>query len=163
MLSDNTCANLLLARIGGPIALTAFWHSTGDFVTRLDRYEPLSRHSRPGEDTTTPAAMAGSLRRFMLGNVLSPASSRLLTRWMLDCKTGTDPLRAGLSNTWLVGDKTAGNSRDAVGDIAVAWPEPAWPIVICAYTQGDSAAVPRLRSISGGSSDDNSHKTYLKA
>ena len=29
-LSDNTCANLLLARVGGPAALTAFWRSTGD-------------------------------------------------------------------------------------------------------------------------------------
>src|SRR5437899_9203412 len=35
-LSDNTCANLLLARVGGPPALTAFWRSTGDTVTRLD-------------------------------------------------------------------------------------------------------------------------------
>jgi beta-lactamase class A len=29
-LSDNTCANALLARVGGPSALTAFWHSIGD-------------------------------------------------------------------------------------------------------------------------------------
>ena len=27
-LSDNTCANLLLARSGGPAALTAFWRAT---------------------------------------------------------------------------------------------------------------------------------------
>ncbi len=33
-LSDNTCANLLLAGIGGPAALTAFWRSTGDVVSQ---------------------------------------------------------------------------------------------------------------------------------
>jgi beta-lactamase class A len=31
-LSDNTCANLLLARSGGPAALTAFRRATGDVV-----------------------------------------------------------------------------------------------------------------------------------
>jgi beta-lactamase class A len=31
--SDNTCANLLLARIGGPAALTSFWRATGDGVS----------------------------------------------------------------------------------------------------------------------------------
>ncbi|MDP9065625.1 MAG: serine hydrolase, partial [Pseudomonadota bacterium] len=34
-LSDNTCANALLARVGGPAALTAFWRSIGDAVSRL--------------------------------------------------------------------------------------------------------------------------------
>src|SRR5690606_18451400 len=39
-LSDNTAANLLLASLGGPPALTAFVRSVGDEVTRLDRTEP---------------------------------------------------------------------------------------------------------------------------
>jgi hypothetical protein len=47
-LSDNTCANLLLARSGGPEALTAFWRATGDTVSRLDHNEPeLNRKSAP--------------------------------------------------------------------------------------------------------------------
>src|SRR5260370_19953772 len=67
--SDNTCANLLLARVGGPAVLTAFWRSTGDPVTRLDHDEPMLNRTPPGDphDTTTPAAMAGNLRRFVLG------------------------------------------------------------------------------------------------
>jgi beta-lactamase class A len=44
-LSDNTCANLLLARVGGPSALTAFWRSTGDSVTRLEHHEPERRRA----------------------------------------------------------------------------------------------------------------------
>jgi beta-lactamase class A len=34
--SDNTCANLLLLRVGGPAALTTFWRRIGDHVSRLD-------------------------------------------------------------------------------------------------------------------------------
>src|ERR1035441_4283881 len=63
-LSDNTCANALLAHVGGPSALTAFWRSIGDAVSRLDHNEPELNRSPPGDahDTTTPAAMAGNLR-----------------------------------------------------------------------------------------------------
>jgi beta-lactamase class A len=63
-LSDNTCANLLLARVGGPAGLTAFWRSTGDRATRLDHNEPELNRSPPGDpnDTTTPNAMAGNLQ-----------------------------------------------------------------------------------------------------
>ena len=94
-LSDNTCANLLLARSGGPAALTAFWKSNGDTVTRLDHYEPELNWSKPGDphDTTTPAAMAGNLQRFVIGKVLSQESREHLIGWMLGCKTGDNRLR----------------------------------------------------------------------
>jgi beta-lactamase class A len=136
--SDNTCANLLLARVGGPPALTAFWRSTGDAVTRLDHNEPMLNRSPPGDphDTTTPRAMAGTLRRLVLGEVLSSDSRQRLAGWMLNCKTGEDRLRAGLPKAWRIGDKTGNNGKDASGDIAVAWPKPGTPVLICAYTQG---------------------------
>ena len=139
-LSDNTCANLLLARVGGPAALTAFWRASGDAVSRLDHNEPELNRSPPRDphDTTTPAAMAGDLRRFVLGEVLSPASRQRLTGWMLNCKTGDNRLRAGLSAGWRVADKTGNNGKDADGDIAVAWPDRGPPTVICAYVQGGS-------------------------
>lgn len=148
-LSDNTCANLLLARVGGPAALTAFWRSTGDAVTRLDHNEPVLNRSPPGDphDTTTPAAMAGNLRRFVLGKVLSPASRDRLTGWMLDCKTGDNRLRAGLPKDWRIGDKTGNNGKDASGDIAVVWPTSGAPALICAYTQGGSPTAPQLDAV----------------
>ncbi len=147
--SDNTCANLLLARVGGPAALTAFWRSTGDAVTRLDHDEPMLNRTPPGDphDTTTPAAMAGNLRRFALGKVLSPGSRQRLTGWMLDCKTGDNRLRAGLPKGWRVGDKTGNNGKDAAGDIAVAWPERGGPVLICAYTRGGSPTAPQLEAV----------------
>jgi beta-lactamase class A len=136
--SDNTCANLLLARSGGPAALTAFCKSNGDTVTQLDHYEPELNWSPPGDphDTTTPAAMAGNLQRFVLGKVLSPGSRERLTGWMLGSKTGDKRLRAGLPKDWKIGDKTGNNGKDACGDIAVVWPKPDVAVVVCAYTQG---------------------------
>ena len=148
-LSDNTCANLLLARVGGPSALTAFWRATGDDTTRLDHNEPQLNRTQPPDtqDTTTPAAMAGNLRRFVLGDVLSPGSREQLARWLRDCQTGLEMLRAGLPHGWTIGDKTGNNGKDALGDIAVAWPQAARPVVICVYTQGGSADAAQLKSL----------------
>ena len=139
-LSDNTAANLLLKSIGGPPALTAFWRVEGDQVSRLDRSEPELNRAIPGSasDTTTPAAMAGTLQRLVLGKALSDGSREKLTDWLIGCQTSANRLRAGLPKTWMIGDKTGNNGHDAMGDIAVAWPAPGKPIVVCAYTQGGS-------------------------
>ncbi len=147
--SDNTCANLLLARVGGPAALTAFWRATGDGVTRLDHNEPVLNRSPPGDphDTTSPAAMAGNLRRLVLGQVLSPGSRQRLTGWLVDCKTGDDRLRGGLPKAWRIGDKTGNNGKDAAGDIAVAWPRPDTPVLVCAYVQGGSPTPAQITAV----------------
>ncbi len=147
--SDNTSANLLLARVGGPPALTAFWRRIGDGVSRLDHDEPMLNRSPPGDphDTTTPAAMAGNLRRFLLGKVLSPASRGRLTGWMLNCQTGSDRLRAGLPGGWKIADKTGNNGEDAAGDIAVAWPRPDAPVLIGAYAQGGSPSPSQVAAV----------------
>jgi beta-lactamase class A len=143
-LSDNTCANALLARVGGPSALTAFWRSIGDTVSRLDHNEPELNRTPPGDphDTTTPAAMAGNLQKVILGEALSPMSRQHLTDWMLGCKTGDNRLRAGLPKNWRIGDKTGNNGKDVFGDIAVTWSARGEPVVICAYTRG-GAPTPR--------------------
>jgi beta-lactamase class A len=148
-LSDNTCANLLLEAIGGPAALTAFWRATGDTVSRLDHNEPLLNRSPPGDphDTTTPAAMAGNLRRFVLGKVLQPASRERLTDWLIGCQTGANRLRAGLPKAWMIGDKTGNNGKDAAGDIAVAWPKPGAPVLLACYTQGGSPTAANLDEV----------------
>lgn len=151
-ISDNTCANLLLARIGGPAALTAFWRGIGDNVSRLDHNEPELNRSPPGDpnDTTTPAAMVGSLRRLVLGDALSTTSRAQLTEWMVNCKTGANRLRGGLPNGWRIGDKTGNNGKDASGDIAVAWPKPDTPILIAAYTQGGKPDAAQLQAVFAG-------------
>jgi beta-lactamase class A len=137
-LSDGACTNLLLKRVGGPLAMTSFWRAVGDDVTRLDHDEPLLNRTPPGDsqDTTTPAAMADNLRKFVLGNVLSENSRSRLTEWLIGCQTGGNRLRAGLPKNWVTGDKTGHNGRDAAGDIAISWLNPSSPVVVCAYTRG---------------------------
>lgn len=136
--SDNTCASLLLARVGGPAALTSFWRACGDGVSRLDDPEPFLNRTPLGDDrdTTTPRAMAGNFKRFILGDVLSPSSRMQLKTWLIGSVTGLDRLRAGLPQSWVVGDKTGNNGEDAAGDVAIAWPDPNEPVLICAYTRG---------------------------
>ena len=148
-LSDNTCANALLARVGGPGALTEFWRRTGDTVSRLDHNEPELNRSPPGDvhDTTTPAAMVGNLRGFLLGDVLTPGSREHLTQWMVDCKTGDKRLRAGLPKDWKIGDKTGNNGKDATGDIAIGWPKSGGPVLVAAYTQGGSPTAQQFEAV----------------
>jgi len=150
-LSDNACANLLLAAIGGPAALTRFWRATGDTISRLDHNEPILNRSKPGDphDTTTPKAMAGNLHRFVLGDVLSPQSRDRLLNWMIACKTGANRLRGGMPKAWQIADKTGNNGSDAAGDIALAWARPDQPLVICVYTQGGSPSAAQLESVFG--------------
>ena len=150
--SDNTCANLLLSRVGGPPALTAFWRENGDQVTRLDDPEPFLNRTPPGDprDTTTPAAMAQTLCRFVLGRVLSEPSRTPFIEWLVGCRTGANRLRAGLPTNWVIGDKTGNNGSDAAGDIAVVWPKANFPIVICAYTRGGAPSAQQLESAFAG-------------
>jgi beta-lactamase class A len=134
--SDNTAANLLLERLGGPSQITAFFRATGDSTSRLDRNE-LSLNTNDGEkDTTTPRAMLMSLRTLLLGDVLDANSRKKLTGWMKEVTTGLSLLRAGLPPEWQVGDKTGRNVAGAINDIAIAWPPGRAPVLICAYTEG---------------------------
>lgn len=150
--SDNVCANLLLSRIGGPEALTVFWRKIGDGVTRLDDPEPLLNRTPAGglRNTTTPTAMANTLHRLVLGQILSEAARATFTGWLVGCQTGANRLRAGLPVSWVVGDKTGSNGKDAAGDIAVAWPAADVPIVICVYTRGGSPSSQQLDSAFAG-------------
>ncbi|WP_299309757.1 class A beta-lactamase [uncultured Croceicoccus sp.] len=137
--SDNAAANLLLRRLGGPAAMTAFWRGIGDGTSRLDAYEPELNRIPPGteENSTTPAAMAATLARLATGDVLSPASRATLRDWMAATNTGLRRIRAGLPTGFTAGDKT-GTSLfpDASAhyiDIAVAETAGHAPVVITAY------------------------------
>jgi len=126
--SDNLAANTLLARFGGPAAVTAFWRATGDTVSRLDHNEPELNRVGPGavHDTTTPAAMAATVARLLTGNILSGESRARLWAWMKASPTGHGRLRAGLPSGWQAGDKTGtwstAGSTAKINDLALALP-----------------------------------------
>ncbi|MFC5526002.1 class A beta-lactamase [Rhodanobacter ginsengisoli] len=134
-LSDNTAANLLLASLGGPAALTAFVRSLGDPVTRLDRIEPDLNMGSPGDlrDTTTPNAMLDTMQRLLLDGVLSPASRAQLLAWLRGCSTGSTQLRAGVPAGWTGGDKTGSGAHGETNDVAILWPPQRKPLLVTAY------------------------------
>ncbi|MCX7514645.1 class A beta-lactamase [Frateuria sp. STR12] len=133
--SDNTAANLLLAALGGPTAVTGFVRGLGDQVTRLDRIEPDLNVTHPGDlrDTTSPDAALDTLHRLLLGNALSPASRARLLDWMRGCLTGTDKLRAGLPPLWSAGDKTGSGAQGESNDVAIVFPPDRAPLLVTAY------------------------------
>jgi len=134
-LSDNTAGNLLLASFGGPAGLTAYVRSLGDATTRLDRIETALNEAAPGDprDTTTPAAMLGTMQKLLVGEALSRASREQLTAWLVANKTGDQRLRAGVPQGWRVGDKTGTGGHGATNDIGILWPPGRAPLLVAAY------------------------------
>ena len=133
--SDNTAANLLLASVGGPAAVTAFARRIGDAVTRLDRIEPALNEGTPGDprDTSTPRAMAQTLRTVLLADALSAAGRAQLVQWMTANTTGGKRLRAGVPSDWRVADKTGTGRLGTTNDIGVLWPPHRAPLVVVGY------------------------------
>lgn len=137
--SDNTAANLLLASLGGAVAVTAYARSLGDDVTRLDRGEPRLNVADGVLDTTTPGAMLGDLQSLLLGQTLSEASRRQLIAWLSATTTGMHLLRAGIPPAWRVGDKTGRGPRFETNDVAIVWPPGRQPLLMAAYYAESSA------------------------
>jgi beta-lactamase class A len=147
--SDNTAANLILASLGGPQAVTDYARSLGDTVTRLDRNEPTLNESVPGDprDMTTPNAMLRNMQTLLVGGALSAASKKQLTQWLLGNKTGDTRLRAGLPAGWRIGDKTGTGEHGSTNDIAIVWPPNRAPILIAVYLTETSAPTDERNAI----------------
>lgn len=137
--SDNAAANVLLRELGGPETLTAFWRSLGDDTSRLDRTEPELNLVPPGElrDTTTPDAMARTVASLLYGPVLDAPRKAELRQWLIDTRTGSQRVRAGLPADWPAGDKTGTSLAPGMGsvyvDIGFVEPPGRAPITFATY------------------------------
>ena len=122
-MSDNTAANLLIDRLGGPQAVTQFLRDSGDPVSRLDRHEPELNTFALGDerDTSTPAAMADMLRNLLLGDVLTPASRDQLADWMVRGGVTGALLRRDAPADWIIYDKS-GSSDQTRSIVALVTP-----------------------------------------
>ena len=144
--SDNTAMNKLIAHLGGPEKVTAFARSLGDETFRLDRTEPTLNTAIPGDprDTTTPLAMAQTLRNLTLGKALAETQRAQLVTWLKGNTTGSASIQAGLPTSWVVGDKTGSGDYGTTNDIAVIWPEDHAPLILVTYfTQPEQKAESR--------------------
>ncbi|GBQ96126.1 class A beta-lactamase [Gluconobacter cerinus] len=126
--SDNAAANVLMRRLGGPSAMIRFRREIGDNKSRLDGYEPAINVIAPDteENSTTPRAMAETVRRIVLGDVLSSLSSDRLRGRMAVTQSGLQRIRAGIPASWRGYDKTGTGMRPNIGnktnDLAVLVP-----------------------------------------
>lgn len=130
--SDNTAANLLYGLVGGPDGLDRALDRLGDRVTDPERTEPDLNTAVPGDrrDTTTPRAMATTLRAYVLGSALPRHDRDLLRETMLGNTTGDELIRAGVPSSWRVADKTGSADYGVRNDVAVVYPPGRAPIVI---------------------------------
>ncbi len=135
--SDNAAANLLMARVGGPAAVTRYVRTIGDQVTRIDRYELAAGENSGDLDTTTPRAIAATARTIALGDVLKPASRALMERWMGECARGKVRLRASFPRDWVAFDRT-GTADGECNDYAIARRPGRAPLVVAAYYDRDA-------------------------
>jgi beta-lactamase class A len=143
--SDNAAANILMRRLGGPDALTRFWREIGDHSSRLDGYEPNINVIPPGteENSTTPSAMAHTIRQIVLGDVLSATKRQILRSWMAATRSGQNRLRAGIPPNWRGFDKTGTGMRLGIGnktnDLAVLVPPVGRsPLIVTGYFETPS-------------------------
>ncbi|MEO3812717.1 class A beta-lactamase [Sphaerisporangium sp. B11E5] len=144
--SDNTAGNMVLRQIGGPAGLTRYFRTLKDPRSRLDRWETELNDWSPGErrDTTTPASVGRDLRAVTTGTALTAKDRDRLIAWLVANQTGDARIRAGLPNTWRVGDKTGTSSKyGAANDIAIVWPSgKAAPVIMAIYTNRTTADAP---------------------
>ncbi|MGW3277645.1 class A beta-lactamase [Nocardia rhamnosiphila] len=135
--SDNTAANLLLRRLGGPGAVTEFARSINDSQTRLDRWEPELNEARAGDprDTGTASALAAGYRKLILGDGLSTEYRRMLTSWMRSSVTSRQRLRAGLPVGWVAADKTGSGAYGTANDAGVVWSPTGSSLVLVVFSR----------------------------
>jgi beta-lactamase class A len=179
--SDNTAADAIMKRIGGPGAVTAWLRSKQIGDMSVDRYErdlqpevagmppfrpewkdedawlaardavpPAVREAAmnayladPRDTTTTPAAIE-FLRQLADGELLSPASTRLLLRLMSQTTGGAHRLRAGLPDDASLAHKTGTAGTDlgltpAVNDIGIVTLGDGRRFAIVAFLAGSTA------------------------
>lgn len=137
--SDNTAGNLMLRHLGGPQKFEKELREVGDKVTDPARYETALNEARPGDrrDTSTPRALAGTLRAYAVGDALGTADRDTLNGWLRGNTTGGELIRAGVPDGWVVGDKTGSGGYGTRNDIAVIWPPDRAPIVLAVLSSRD--------------------------
>lgn len=130
--SDNTAGNLLLRELGGPNGLDTTLRAIGDTTTHADRLETDLNKTAPGDirDTSTPRALADSLRVFTTGNALPEDRRAILIDMLRTNTTGKTLIQAGTPAGWQVGDKSGAADYGTRNDIGIVWPPARAPIVI---------------------------------
>lgn len=141
--SDNTAANFTILSGGGPEGLTAFMRAIGDTVTRSDRYEPDLTVNPINDlrDTTTPDAMSKSIKKILIGEVLSNSSKAQLKEWMVNNKVADNMLRASLPKGWKIADRSGASDYGVRGITSMVWSNDHEPVFISIYVRKEGSSL----------------------
>jgi beta-lactamase class A len=144
--SDNTAANLLMVRRGGPARLTRYLRSLGDRVTRVDDYEGQMEGKPAIADSTTPRAIAQTFRRLGFRGALQPAERQQWKSWMTGNVVGQSRLRASFPAEWASGDRT-GTADGYCNDVAFAERPGCAPLIVSAYHEAPGMELPAQEQV----------------
>ncbi len=136
--SDNAAANILLSRIGGPQAITAFARSIGDQRSRLDRWETELNSAIPGDprDTSSPQPLGEGFRMLLTGDALAAPQREQLQSWMR--ANTTSSMRAGLPSGWTSADKTGSGDYGSTNDVGIAYGPAGQRILLAIMTRSQA-------------------------
>ena len=125
--SDNTANNKIMQELGGVNGLKHELVQLGDDVSEPQRLEPELNYFDPNSkaDTTTPRAAAQTLNSILTSNEMNGSNLSLLKQTMIENKTGDTLIKAGMPNSYTVGDK----SGQALGQDK--------PIILAIYSKQD--------------------------
>lgn len=106
--SDNTANNKIMQELGGVNGLKHELVQLGDDVSEPQRLEPELNYFDPNSkaDTTTPRAAAQTLNSILTSNEMNESNLSLLKQTMIENKTGDTLIKAGMPNSYTVGDKS---------------------------------------------------------
>lgn len=139
--SDNTANNKIMQELGGVNGLKHELVQLGDDVSEPQRLEPELNYFDPNSkaDTTTPRAAAQTLNSILTSNEMNGSNLSLLKQTMIENKTGDTLIKAGMPNSYTVGDKSGQALTYATrNDLAFIYPKGQDnPIILAIYSKQD--------------------------
>lgn len=118
--SDNNGCDILFRLLGGPAAVQTYLRTLGinDIAVVSTEGEMHAQPDLQYQNWSTPLAMAGLLRAFDRGEVLSDSSTAFLRRVLEESPTGPRRIRGLLPPGTVVAHKTGSSGADGRGIIA---------------------------------------------
>ncbi len=115
--SDNIATDALIRHIGGLAGLNKTLAAMGmpDVAFHAMEREMQLSHSHAAKNQLSAKQVITLLRTLRRGKLLSPASTRELTRRMEACVTGREKIRAQFPASYTVGNRSGGSGRNAAG------------------------------------------------
>lgn len=155
--SDNTAADYLMMRLGGPGVVTRHLRDLGITGIRVDRSEKqmtadlhkpggVARYATDPRDTATPDAMLALLLKLHKGDIgLSAESREIALRMMADTPTGKRRIKSAIPADAILAHKT-GTMPGTVNDAGIITsPDGKSHIVLVVFTKSGTKATEESR------------------